>query len=312
MEIVEDDQVQEPAGTYFPPVAEHEIPPDDVLVEMFGMLEAQGAGPLLELLRTGHRQRGIRLFKLETAAIMVPPGLDQALGHFAGLLATFEDVEDLQPVAVLMNRARSDMESAIDALLTGRRSIVADEMRDVMEIEWLLRDFAARKENLVLWATTDDDIRAKTFWPAEVRRRLSNDAWPGKGFDLPDKREYDVHSQGLHPTPGHPHSAKDLDEGADPTDLLQGAGEILEHCRRVFDATDVLLDAFGVPDDRRPPHWQQLELMAAGHTMWISWIEEAKKRIRDIDPNVLPERGPLPRKRRKPITNEPRRPTSSR
>jgi hypothetical protein len=278
----------------------HEVPPDDVLVIMAGLIEAQGGGRLVEVIRHAHRQRGLRLFKLMTTSIPVPGGLDQGLRHFDELVVTFEAVEELQPAAILVRRARSDMESAIDASLVGRHSTVADEMRDVMEVEHLLRDFAARHENMTLWVTCDDDTRAKKFQPFEVRRRLANDAWPSKGLDLPDKREYAVHSMGLHPTPDHPHSTKEVDAGADPSDLLSGAGEILEHCRRVFDACDVLLDSFDVAPENRPRRWPELTIMAGAWDWWRNWIEQAAAQVRAIDADMLPERGPSPRKKAKP------------
>ena len=286
-----------------PGVAEPEsrdIPPDEVLLEMFGLLEAQGAGPFLDVVRHAHRQRGLRLFRLMTETFPVPPGLDQALRHFAALEDTFDRTDEVRTVTVLVRRAGADMESAIEALLTGRRSIVADEMRDAMEIEHLLRDFAARHDFIDLWVSLDDQARARKFRPAEVRRRLANDAYPGKGYDLPDKREYEVHSAGLHPTPDHPHSAKALDEGADSRDLLSGAGEMLEHCRRVFDACDRLLDSFDIPDDVRPPRWQTLDRMAAAWEMWNHWMTEAKARLRQVDPNALPPREPTERRKSGP------------
>jgi len=279
--------------------AETEIPPDAVLAQMLALLDAQGAHMLAELARHGHRQRGLRLAVLMTSTFVLPPALDEALAHLADLERTFDRVEDLGGAAVLVHRMRADVEIAVDALLSGRGSIVADEMRDAMEIEFLLRDFAARKNNLKLWATCDDETREKKFWPADVRRRVANDQWPGKGFHPPDKREYDVHSMGLHPTPGHPHSAKHLDPGADPTELLSDAGEILEHCRRLFQACHALLDAFGVDDTVRPRRWETLERMSAGHAMWVHWIEQAKAQIREIDPDALPMRGPMPRGKRR-------------
>ena len=81
------------------------------------------------------KARGVRL-----------AGLNQWLGYLKELEAAFLDPR-LEPLRFLLVRIRMNYDAAIEATLTGMPSVVNDLMRDVMEIELLLQDFAATPAN---------------------------------------------------------------------------------------------------------------------------------------------------------------------
>lgn len=58
------------------------------------------------------------------------------------LLQAFTANPTLHRIARLIHRSRADLETATEAILSGYVAVVADAMRDVMEIENLLLDFA--------------------------------------------------------------------------------------------------------------------------------------------------------------------------
>lgn len=269
------------------------VDPDELYVLMLSLLESQGSKYVEPLLREHHHSRGNRLFTLVTLGSVLP-GFDQVLAHSETLENYFESHPNLTRLTFLIARARADFEIALEALLVGRQSVVADSMRDVMEIELLLRDFTARPGHLDTWLTTDDRERWKRFAPKEVRRRLANDAYPGKGFDLPEADEYAVHSAGLHPSPElHPYREKERDPTMHEGKALLEAGEILEHGTRLFLAVEGLLNVFPSEHDA-PPAAAELDLLMASRDHWKSYADEIKERL------GMTPRGPRPRSQKDP------------
>lgn len=274
-----------------------QIDPDQLYVQVLDLLEAQGSRELLAVLRDHHRARGNRLFGLMTL-IAVLPAFDEALTHGLELDQYLALHPRLGEVSFLVARMNADLEIAIEALLVGRQSVVADCMRDVMEIEMLFRDFARRPQHIELWMESDEASLMKLFRPAEVRRRLANDAFPGKGLDLPESQEYQVHSMGLHPSPQpHPLSKKAKEASVQAERLLFEAGEILEHGHRFFVAADELLDSTEEPPDR-PPRNEELKLLLAARDEWVRYAQALKDHV------GMPPRHPSPRRRSGHIMDE--------
>lgn len=226
--------------------------------------------------------------------VPILPALDQVLAHCQALTEHLSQHANVGDLAFLVRRLEADFEIAIEALLVGRQSVVADSMRDVMEIEMLLRDFAARPQNVEAWVKADNRTLQKTFSPKEVRRRLANDLYPGKGLDLPEADEYAVHSAGLHPSPEpHPHREKGRETQAGDLEIVFQSGEILEHAVRAFVACDLLLGAFD-PAPQRPAAARELSLLLDARDFWASVAEPVKEEI------GMTPRGPRPRKDRDP------------
>lgn len=264
-----------------------QLNPDEVLLLMFDLMEAQGSAFLAEHLRHEHQVRGARLFAL-MRLVVVLPAFGQALSHCDELAESFAAQRDLAGLAFLVRRSRADLEISIDALLLGRQSVIADSMRDVMEIELMLRDFTARKDSIDAWLNADEKSSWNNFSPKEVRRRLANDLYPSKGFDLPEADEYAVHSAGLHPSPQpSPHREKEITDGVHDGHTLFEAGEIIEHAARFFTAAHALLEAVGA---RAPTTLDDLEHILAARGLGAEYTQQIKDR------GGMTERGPRPRK----------------
>lgn len=276
-----------------------QIAPDLLYVEILGLLEAQGSKVVEPLLREHHHARGNRLFALMTL-IVVLPGFDQVLLQCSQLNAYFDGTKQLKLIAFLVRRAQADIEIAIEALLVGRQALVSDAMRDVMEIEMLLRDFAARPSSIADWVSADERTLRNRFSPKEIRRRLANDLYPGKGFDLPEADEYAVHSSVLHPSPhGNAHQEKQRDATMHDGRVLFESGEVLEHAIRLFVACDALIDAMGPTSAGRPPTHRDLDLLTRARDEWRNYTLQLKDQI------GMPPRGPRPRGSRNPLLQSP-------
>ncbi|HEY0377577.1 MAG TPA: hypothetical protein VGC87_11695 [Pyrinomonadaceae bacterium] len=68
-------------------------------------------------------------------------GLEQLQSHLIIVEQSFQRNRTLKKVAFLIARAKADFETALEAVLSGLHGVVFDAMRDVMEVEFLLRDF---------------------------------------------------------------------------------------------------------------------------------------------------------------------------
>lgn len=132
-------------------------------------------------------------------------GIDARLRRLESLLQVLTAsarIWQLRHAAIgrLILRARNDFTVGLEAAISGQVAVTANAMRDVMELELLLRDFTLDWLKVDEWFLKDDRFRRKTFAPVEVRKRLS--AAIGVSPDqLPDKTDYDAHSMLLHVNP---------------------------------------------------------------------------------------------------------------
>jgi hypothetical protein len=77
----------------------------------------------------------------------------------------------LSPLTCLVNRAHADLELAVDAILSSAPSTVGDAMRDLMEIEFLLREFRHEPVQLVKWRTANERTLNQQFSAGALRAR---------------------------------------------------------------------------------------------------------------------------------------------
>lgn len=173
-------------------------------------------------------------------------GLDELLRHLETVAEAFEGGGDpLDRIAFLVRRALSDFEVALEATLSALVSVAHEAMRDVMEIELLLLDFASELDRIEQWLTLPAKERRQTFQPAVLRKRLKTAGigrYAGAGKRDPD---YAAHSEALHVSPRKLVFAK----GVQPEDdggFLRDSGfwEIFEHARRLLFAIDQLRGRF--------------------------------------------------------------------
>jgi len=151
------------------------------------------------------RARGIRL-----------AGLDEWLGYLKDLEVEFTRPR-LAPIKFLLARVCSDYEAAIEATLSGFPCVVFDSMRDVMEVDLLLQDFAADPEQVKLWLEADSKKLMYDFAPKHLRKRKAKRLGVDDPRKLPDSRDYAGHCHALHVQPRtFPHERRGLIEVGHP------------------------------------------------------------------------------------------------
>jgi hemerythrin len=159
-------------------------------------------------------------------------GLDELLRHLDELLQAFIADPKLGRIAFLIYRSRADLETAIEATLSGYVAVAVDAMRDVMEIENLLLDFAVNPVHIDEWLTADRKTLLGKFGPARVRDRL-HAAGEGRYAATAESVDYRAHSAALHV---NPHQDLVAARGFSTEQGWAGdAGfwEIFEHTRRL-------------------------------------------------------------------------------
>jgi hypothetical protein len=115
--------------------------------------------------------------------------------------AASDQTFDIRQIAFLLERVKTDFQTALEAAMSGYATVASDAMRDVMEIEALLLDFVTSPEHLAEWLAADRATLIGKFGPATVRRRLKDAGvkpWSDPGFVAVD---YQAHSQSLHVSP---------------------------------------------------------------------------------------------------------------
>lgn len=99
-------------------------------------------------------------------------GMEELLRHLDTVAEAFKTNPQLSQLTFLIARSVADFETAVEATLSGYMAVAADAMRDVMEIENLLLDFAINPGHIEEWLTCDDKARMNRFMSIVVRKRL--------------------------------------------------------------------------------------------------------------------------------------------
>jgi len=185
---------------------------------------------LATALRQAQQQRG------RQAAALLPgarfKGLDELPRHLDDLTRAFEADSLLDRLSFLIARSTADFETALEATLSGYLAVATDAMRDVMEIENLMLDFAVVPEHIDEWLTADERTLRNKFSPASVRKRL-HASGEGRYAATAESLDYRAHSAALHVSPRqHPIAATGFsaDRGWNGD---AGLWEIFEHARRL-------------------------------------------------------------------------------
>lgn len=127
-------------------------------------------------------------------------GLEELLEHFQQLEGVYQKSRKLRRLTFLVRRLQGDFCTAIEAGLSGYLAVAIDAMRDVMEIELLLREFYWEPGSIETWLNADGREQHRNFRPAVLRERHA--ARVGKSADqLADYIDYKGHSMFLHVTP---------------------------------------------------------------------------------------------------------------
>jgi hypothetical protein len=134
----------------------------------------------------------------------------------------------------------------MEAALSAFHKTVFDAMRDVMEIEFLFRDFAIDPQRIDDWLTASERDRLSTFSTAILRQRYA--AFLGQAPpDMQEAADYTAHSTLLqvlpHENPIVGASPGDTD---DSIGLLVCVCNILEHARRLVGVVNVFCRTLAV------------------------------------------------------------------
>jgi hypothetical protein len=212
-------------------------------------------------------------------------GLEELLTHLEEVKRAFEARAELRPVAFLAARARADFITAVEALLSGYHAVAVDAMRDVMEVEFLLREFRHKLDKISVWARADLKQLNDQFRPA-VLRQLHANRVSAKPQDLGEAVDYKAHSSSLHVTP---YQGPFGGPGIVPDNVPFGADgcfwEVFEHARRLLFELHSLKQVVA-PRLRLPPGprkglkavreaWKRTQEMQA---IFLALMEAAEKR----------------------------------
>ena len=184
-------------------------------------------------------------------------GLEQLFAYLDAAVAAYEELPAIAGVAFLVKRVRADYQTAIEATLSGYQGVAADSMRDVMEIECLLLDFAANDGHAEEWLTCDAQARWRKYKPVKVRERLQAAGIEPFSNDEFEPIDYKAHSESLHvnPTRAMTTGTRGPDPEEDPVPFYGDFGfiEMFEHGYRVLTAIELLrVVASGIPDQCEP------------------------------------------------------------
>lgn len=127
-------------------------------------------------------------------------GINELLVRLSGIGKAFSETPELSRITFMVQRAHADFMTALEATLSGYFSVASDAMRDVLEIHYLLMDFAINPDHVEEWLTIDEKGRMKDFSPAAVRRRLQAAGVVNFG-DKAVSMDYKGHSMALHVSP---------------------------------------------------------------------------------------------------------------
>jgi hypothetical protein len=161
-----------------------------------GMLDSHPH--LAGTLRKAERNRSERLANLKDGIRL--KGMEEFLQELVKLKDLFSETHALRSAERLLSNAIVYYEIGLEGSISGLHSAVHDCMRSVMEIEFLLRDFAIDINQLDIWLHATEKVLQRDFSPASLRKRYASSLGV-KPEDMCDALDYKAHSQALHVGP---------------------------------------------------------------------------------------------------------------
>ncbi|WP_030651378.1 MULTISPECIES: hypothetical protein [Streptomyces] len=175
-------------------------------------------------------------------------GINELLVRLSGIGKAFSETPELSRITFMVQRAHADFMTALEATLSGYFSVASDAMRDVLEIQYLLMDFAINPDHAEEWLTTDEKGRMKDFSPAAVRRRLQAAGVVNFG-DRAVSMDYKGHSMALHVSPVRLLNSADGIVAQHSWLNEAGFWEIFDHGHGLMEGLTLLVDRL-VPGSR--------------------------------------------------------------
>jgi len=162
-------------------------------------------------------------------------GSEELTVHLQKLEKVYQRSRRLRGLSVLIRRLENDFEIGLESTLTGFHSVVLDAMRDVMEVEFLLREFTHQPSMIDQWLQATPKELYDKFRPAVLRQRDANRLGlrPQK---MDEASDYTLHSETLHVSPPARPSffERGLHNHEDPFSTDICFWEMSEHARRVL------------------------------------------------------------------------------
>lgn len=210
-------------------------------------------------------------------------GLNKLLEHLDEAVKSFSEIDTLRPAVSLIERVKADCEVAIVCVFSGMSAAANDQMRDVMEIEYLLKDFSHNLDRLKQWAAATPEEERRFFSSNTLRQREANH----QGVELSklqDAVDYKNHSRELHVSKT---SYRSVPRGIDSTfgrtgDLHadMGVWELFWHSRNLlFAISDLYLAAGGTGEHSSDddPYVKAWNAAQEAKTAYFDWLIETIK-----------------------------------
>jgi hypothetical protein len=167
-------------------------------------------------------------------------GVNDLLLYLDEMAARYDAHDELRRIAFLVRRFAADFETALEATLSSYVGVAADAMRDVLEVEYLLLDFATDPARLDLWLGGSEP---HSFQPRELRKRLRQAGVSEFTSSVLEGADYAAHSAALHVSPREPLIGR-KGRASDPLERDSGFWEMFEHGRRAAFALEACGLAF--------------------------------------------------------------------
>ena len=101
----------------------------------------------------------------------------------------------------LLGRVEDEVLRSIEAILRDAEQTLNDSSRVLMEIEVLLMEWALDPSRIERRGKATEHERHSTYGFGKVLQRVKQKLKVDDGLDMPERKEYDIHSQALHPSP---------------------------------------------------------------------------------------------------------------
>ena len=161
-------------------------------------------------------------------------GYEELINHLEQLEYVFQRSRRLQGISLLIRRVRGDFQLGLETTLSGFHSAAHDAMRDVMEVQFLLREFYYEPSRIEQWLQATPKELNNKFRPTILRqphaKRLGS-----RPEDVAEASDYRGHSMWLHVSPyPHPFGGTGFSGPEGPFDTDLCFWEMFEHGRRVL------------------------------------------------------------------------------
>jgi hypothetical protein len=180
---------------------------------------------------------------------------DRLLEFLTSVSRSLEEDGETSDLAFLADRVADDVRISLEGLLSGYLQVASDAMRDIMETELLIRDFALDPNQISKWRTADANVLRRSFRPVHLRQRQADALGVDIG-NVPGASDYSAHSKLLHV--GEPLLFSRTPEsgamaGHRAIHVLESLADIMYHGSSAVQALDLFLNATNRsgPDPKR-------------------------------------------------------------